>query len=74
MCEHGYPHHRHAEDAAVLTGLILDGHRQTDRQRDRGLINVCQDQHEDVAVRERDGALKQLRVVQTDCFCRLLME
>lgn len=26
VCEHGYPHHRHSEDAAVLTGLILDRH------------------------------------------------
>lgn len=30
VCEHGYPHHRHPEDAAVLTRLILDrrGHTQ----------------------------------------------
>ena len=40
VCEHGYPHHRHAEDAAVLTGLILDGHRQTDRETEDWLMCV----------------------------------
>lgn len=35
--EHRYPHHRHSEDAAVLTRLILD--RQKQKQSDEALCS-----------------------------------